>query len=293
MKGNQTEVQVTPTAGVHANTSLITGVRVERATAADHRMTENQGSSPSETGGDKEQKGQSGSRCKSRRNNRPNRPRVVKFEGSAEDLKGHIFDCSGHIDTANLFTKTKQKMEVCAGIQCGGVMAAAVEKLVEPKVPATPDPPGHARGDADPWKAVDTLDKHRWETKEKEAAKKESAPDTQNQKLCSVVIGQCTEAIIARIESSKPHGQVSKDRTSMALLKTIQSIVLDIQDQTCVAQTVHIQKRQLHKMAQGQHETVPQHFERFQNKVEAITQVGGSFGFQTRREGSSRKRSQM
>lgn len=242
-------------------------------------MTENQSEPPRESGGNGAARG-SGSRHKSRRNNRGKpKPKPPEFEGSTEELKGQVFNCTGR-DMANLFAKTKQKLEVCAGTQCGGAMAAAVQKLKEPTVPATPDPAGHKRGDADPWKAMAASDGHRSEAKEKEAAKKVTVLDPQKQKLCSVIIGPCTEAILARIELHKGFPTVSKDRTAIGLLKIIQTIMLDIQDQTCVAQSVCVQKRQLHKMEQGPHETVPQHCERFQKKIHVTEQMGGSFGFE-------------
>lgn len=48
----------------------------------------------------------SGSRHKSKRNNNRGKRKQPKFEGSADELKGHIFDCIG-VDMADLFTKTK------------------------------------------------------------------------------------------------------------------------------------------------------------------------------------------
>lgn len=83
----------------------------------------------------------------------------------------------------------------------------------------------------------------------------------QNQKLHSMVIGQCTKAILARIELHGNCKQVSKDRTAIGPLKITQGIMLDVQDQKCSAQTVRTQKRQLCKMVQGPHETVAQHCE--------------------------------
>ena len=37
-------------------------------------------------------------------------PRKVKFEGSYEELKGHIFDCSGY-DQSDVFINTQEKSQ--------------------------------------------------------------------------------------------------------------------------------------------------------------------------------------
>lgn len=117
-----------------------------------------------------------------------NGPKVkpVKFEGATEELKGHIFDCAGH-DQSDLFTKTCKKLEIFAGTQCGGSMAAAVELMKEPKAAVTPDPARPARGTDDPWAKVDPSDKDRWRSQDKEAAKEVTIVKLQSQKLHSVV----------------------------------------------------------------------------------------------------------
>lgn len=130
-------------------------------------------------------------------------------------------------------------------------MAAAVETLTEPVVPGTPDPDNCKRGKADPWAAVGASDRCRWGSKEKEASEKTAIFLNHNQKLCSVVSGQCTEAIVARIESPKDCKAVSKARTSIGLFKIIQGLSQNVQDGTHLAQTICTQKKQPCKMVQG------------------------------------------
>lgn len=154
------------------------------------------------------------------------------------------------MDKSDLFSKNKQKFEICAGTKCGGAMATG-GKTQGTNHCKDSRSPGCGRGDADPWKNVNPSDRVRWESENKEVAKEAAILKNQNEKMHSVALGQCMDAMMARIESHTDCGAASVKRSAVGMLKTIQSMCLDVQEQKCCAQTIYQQKRQLHKMEQG------------------------------------------
>ena len=90
-------------------------------------------------------------------------PRQFKFEGSCEELKGHIFDCSGY-DQSDVFVKTQEQIAIYVGrtYTNGGAVMKAVETLEITKVRMPPAPEGYGT------EQVNASDKYFWELEMKE-----------------------------------------------------------------------------------------------------------------------------
>ena len=92
-------------------------------------------------------------------------------------------------------------------------------------------------------------------------------------------MGQCTEAMIARIEAHPSYSSgVSNDRNGIGLLQIIRSICFNFEDQQQVAQSVHEALQRFYALKQAKHETVAQYYERYQNQVEVMDQCGAAYG---------------
>ena len=85
-------------------------------------------------------------------------PATKKFEGSCDELKGAIYDCSGY-NQSDLFTKTSEKLSIYVGrtYKDGGTMSRAVETLVDPVIIEPPPPANYGTPQVDP------AAKYRWE----------------------------------------------------------------------------------------------------------------------------------
>jgi len=203
-------------------------------------------------------------------------PRPAKFEGSCVNLKGNVFGCVGNM--ADSFVKTQEQIAICVGGKntCGGLMAKAVETLAEP-VTATPSPPANY---GDPTK-VDQADKHLWEQEVKEAIRDKRDLKRGTEQLCSLVIGQCSEAMIARVDNHSDHAKVLADRDGISLLVIIKSTCFNFHDQKHVLQSIHEAKVRFYSMRQGHFDTVTQHCEKCQNNVQVLDQCGGDIGLDT------------
>ena len=201
----------------------------------------------------------------------PNATTNRNFQGACEELKGEIFDCSGY-GQADQYVRTKNHLANYVGRTLGGAIRIAVEKLVTPVITGPPPPTGYDTGNADP------ADKYIWETEIMGVSRQRAKVKEQIQQMYSIVLGQCTDAMIARIEAHMDYPTTSEKSDGVALLKIIKSVSFYFHDQKYAPQSIHEQKRQLFSIKQSQHETVTHYYERFHNAVQVLEQCGGTIG---------------
>jgi len=194
----------------------------------------NTGASRSATGagrgsGERRNQGRGGRRFLPRHTSKSN-----KFEGSFDDLKGHIFDSEGY-DQVNRFTKTLEQISNYVGRKYSheGTMAIAVENLEQPKV-MTPPPPDHYGNDA----KCDKTAKHIWEQEIKEVILDKKEIGLLVAKLYALVIGQCTDTMVARITANNAYKKTMDERNGIDLLKIIKGICFNFEDQKCMQQSI-------------------------------------------------------
>ena len=68
------------------------------------------------------------------------------------------------------------------------------------------------------------------------------------QQVYSLVLGQCTDAMIAQVETHPQYGTVFDDRDSIILLTIIKSIRFNFQDQNYVLQSIFESKQRFYSM---------------------------------------------
>jgi hypothetical protein len=151
-------------------------------------------------------------------------------------------------------------------------MAKGVETLTSPKMtqPASPEHFGTDKCDA--------TASYVWQAELKEFMRDKKEIAKQTQQLYALVIGQCTDALVARVEAHPKFATVADNRDGIALLIIIKSICFNFQDQKYVPQSVFETKRRFYSLKQAQHETVAQYYERFQNQASVLEQCGGTIG---------------
>jgi hypothetical protein len=94
----------------------------------------------------------------------------------------------------------------------------------------------------------------------------------------SLIFGQCTEAIRAKLESVGNHQAISVASNGIELLKNIKRIMYNFQSQKYGPLGLYESKRRFYLMSQEKHMTVTIYLERFQNSVEVIKHCGGIIG---------------
>jgi len=122
-------------------------------------------------------------------------------------------------------------------------MTKAVETLFEPVI-ATPAPPANC---GDPTK-VDHADTFPWKQEVKEAIRDKRDLRRGIGQLCSLVMGQHSEAMIARVHNHKDYSKFLAGRDGIGQLDVIKSICFNFHDQKYVPQSIHDAKVRFYTM---------------------------------------------
>jgi hypothetical protein len=96
--------------------------------------------------------------------------------------------------------------------------------------------------------------------------------------IYSLVLGQCTDVVLAKLEASNTYNKMSEEADSIRLLKEICALVYNFQSQKYVPQALHKGKQRLYLLSQDKHSTCQAYLERFQNSVDVVEHCGGSIG---------------
>jgi hypothetical protein len=118
--------------------------------------------------------------------------RQPRFQGKCYELKGHIYDCSDSRQS-DLYNKTTKEIGEYVGrtYRYGSEVRRAVQKLTMPSMPVP----------ADPAEGVNKAIVRMWEKKIDEFVKCELALEENLRTLYTLVWGQCTEIVRARLEA--------------------------------------------------------------------------------------------
>jgi hypothetical protein len=132
-----------------------------------------------------------------------------KFEGKCTDLKSFIYDCSDSRQ-ADIFTKTTKEIAKYVGrtYRYGSDMRLAIEKLERPRLTLPTNPPG----------SVTKTETRIWEKEVDEYVKKKTYMEENLKTLYSLVWGQCTDVVRARIETLDIYDIMSSKRDWIGVL---------------------------------------------------------------------------
>ena len=156
-------------------------------------------------------------------------PKKKNVKGDIEELGENVFDLIGG-GTAGLFERTSRKLADYVGKEYGGSIRYAVEYHEEKKI-ADPDPLG-----SNPSAAQRMI----YNEEIKEIVKEKRNMKKDLEKLCSVVWGQCTPAMKAKLRATKNYDNNKKDLKSIELLKEIKNISYNFQDKNYVLAAIHV-----------------------------------------------------
>ncbi len=138
--------------------------------------------------------------------------RQPKFEGKCEELKGHIYDCSD-ARQADVYVKTTKEIAEYVGhtYKYGSDARLAVENLELPTIPEPNDP---ATG-------ASATKRRIWEKKVDEYVKRIRYLEENIKTIYSLVWGQCTEALRARVEAQDDYEDMAAGARGLDLLMDV------------------------------------------------------------------------
>jgi hypothetical protein len=190
-------------------------------------------------------------------------PRASNFKGRCDDLKGHVYDYANNRQAANQFTKTTR--EICEYVgrtyKYGADTKIALETLSEPTFAKPTDPAANAT-------RTDVL---LWEMQVDEYVKRKTMLRENLKTAYSLIYGQCSDALRAKLESRPNHAA-----DSIGLLENIRTVMFQFQSERYSPLALHEAKRRFYSFSQDQHMTCQRYYETFKNNVEVIEHCGGS-----------------
>ena len=197
-------------------------------------------------------------------------PRQEKFLGACEKLHGFIFDIKGY-GMADQFAVTQKKLANHVGtvFPNGTDVKLAVEQLVIPTllVPTEYDPAN-----------ATMTEKRVWEKQIDQYVKKMDQLDENIRTLYSIIWGQCTEAMKAKLESMTEFQGASLYNNGVELLKIVKTVCFNFASQKYLPQAIHEAKRRFYQQCQGKYMNAQDYLEQFTNHVDVLTHVGAVIG---------------
>jgi hypothetical protein len=140
--------------------------------------------------------------------------RQPKFKGNCEDLRGHVFDCS-NARQADMFSKTTKAIAGHVGktYRYGNNVRLAVQNLTAMVMDIPKDLANTATN----------AQKRIWEKKINKFVKRELYFEENMQTLYSLIWGQCSDVMQARVEALSDYDTMSESGNSLALLNAIKA----------------------------------------------------------------------
>ena len=192
-----------------------------------------------------------------------------KFEGRCDELKGFIYDCLDPRQ-ADMYAKTMKEIAEYAGQTCkhGADICKAIESLERPRMA----PP------ADPAADASATDRRIWEKKVDTYVKHENIYEQNIENMYSVILGQCTDAMRAKLESQDQFEQVLDDSDAIELLRMIRDITFNFQSQKYEPLSIHESIRWFYLQCQDRYMICQAYLKQFMNSKDVIEHCGGVIG---------------
>jgi phage pi2 protein 07 len=189
-----------------------------------------------------------------------------KFEGRIEALNGNVYEYS--YKQADTYTKTTKEIAEYIGqtFKYRNDALLAVLFLNAPTFEIPPDPPTGAS----------KSEQRMWEKKIDEFVKRESIYNENMKSAYSVVWGQCTDALRAKLEANDNHATIALEGDAIGLLKNIRDAAFNFQSEKYKSHALQEAKRQFYQIYQKRSMTCQTYLEKFGSHVEYIEHCGGS-----------------
>jgi hypothetical protein len=171
---------------------------------------------------------------------------------------------------ADVFAKTTKDIPGYVGrtFRYGDDIRQSTDSMTLPILEMPSDPPAIAS------RTVTQI----WEKEVDKYVKRKMYLQENLKTLYSLVLGQCTDVVLAKLEARDTYNEMSEEADSIKLLKEIRALVYNFQSQKYAPQALHEGKRRFYLLSQDKHSTCQAYLERFQNCVNVIEHCGGSIG---------------
>ena len=212
-----------------------------------------------------------------RRNNRVPQPRVPRFTGRCEGLIGHVFDViESKQKQAEQYNRTVREVATYVNKEYkhGDDIRYVITELAEPNLDSYKPP---APTPVDEQGNFDMTEEAIWKEEIKAFVQRRNMLRRNMTTAYALVWGQCSDALQAELETNKTFSATKASSNVIALLKAIRGVSHNFQAQKNPTHSLHLSKRQLYMLNQGQDST-PDYYDRFKISVDVLEAMDGIIG---------------
>lgn len=153
-----------------------------------------------------------------------------------------MYDFTNPKETANSYTVTTEEIAECIGrtYKLGNYVKRAIETMAPITIPRPTAPAADANGDVDP------VDAKIFKQEILGCVKKKELIQSGMHNAYSLIYGQASEGIRAKIEGMQNHQAISEAGDPIDLLKEIRSVMFQFQTTKCSPHAIHDCKQRLY-----------------------------------------------
>jgi hypothetical protein len=189
-----------------------------------------------------------------------------KFQGRNEDLKGHVFDCADD-KQADQYAVTMK--DIAEYIGSNYAYGADIHWSLEHEAVFVLPKPTKPADDAD------AIDVRIFEKQVDEYVKRKAKHTDNSRKLFSLILGQCTEYLRAKLKALTEYLGMKEDFNVFHLIKAIKGITYKFEESSYYMEALHNSKIRLFMLQEGKDMTNDKFLELFQTHVAVVEQFGG------------------
>jgi hypothetical protein len=196
------------------------------------------------------------------------------FEGREDSLKGNVYDIVNTNSSANAFITTTEEIAEFAGrtLKMGNYVKRSMEQMKMVTVSKPSKPPQDSKG------VVDDIDQAIYKEEVKSYVIDKKLLESSMQKAYSIIYGQCSDGVRAKIEAMGNHIALSDAGDPIGLLKNIKTVMTNFQTTKYMPHAIYDCKRSLFLYRQDRDTSVPEYHKQFKSLVDVIEYNGGSLG---------------
>jgi hypothetical protein len=168
-----------------------------------------------------------------------------KFTGECDDLKEFIFDCEGGKQGIT-FDANLKKLSIYAGAKYD--TGSEIMTLIDNLTPVSVKKP-------EPYAGTDPIEIKIYDLQIAQYVKNQGKFDSESKKLYAVIIGQCTEYMMAKLNAMPVFKTIHADKDVLGLLKAIKGLVFRFDGEKEFEMSLVEANDKLYRMYQGKEMT--------------------------------------
>jgi hypothetical protein len=188
-----------------------------------------------------------------------------KITGRCEDIKGFVFDCADGKQADQYVTIREIAAYVGRTYDYGGDVRWSI-KNEETYLPTKPAGIGAS---------TDPTDKRIWEKEIDEYVRRKAKLTSNCEKLYSLVLGKCTDHMVAKLESLPEIKNIDCDLDVIKLIKTIKGLSYQFEGTKYQEKALHQAIKRFYLFGQGKEMPNAKFLETFQTLTSVITECRG------------------